>query len=107
MGAKMPMESLLQHGIRKPEKVMVEAWPPSRPPSAPHCAVLTPTREIQSREVGGVRTGDPTKDTKYSTASHCPLEHLFLREKIRRHIIVGKSNSCILYRHRFSVYYLL
>ena len=59
------------------------------------------------REVGGVRTGGPTKDTKYSTANHCPLEHLFLREKIRRHIIVGKSNSRILYRHRFSVYYLL
>lgn len=72
MGAKMPVESLLQHGIRKPEKVMVEAWPPSRPLSAPLCAVLTPTHEIQSREVGGVRTGGP-KDTKIQHSKPLPI----------------------------------
>lgn len=44
------MDSLLQHGTKKPGKVTVEAWPPPRPSSAPHCALLTPTQEIQSTD---------------------------------------------------------
>lgn len=49
----------------------------------------------------------PTDDTNRHS-NCCPLEHLFLREKIipDSHIIVGKINFCTLYKHRFSVYYL-